>query len=211
VVTNVPTVYPKCSPTELLGLLVLLKSHKSSEDIALLADDLDLEIDEIIPSTEFAEALGLIKISEGRATMTDVGTRLLAATIRERKALLREQLKKTTLFRTLVQALESKPDKRLTEEELNDLVEFTTAPTDEFVQNIINWGRFTELFRYDADQRALLPPRPRPAPRSPGSGGHPPSGHGGSSEEKGPRSAAPAPDTPPASASTRALPIGTRA
>jgi hypothetical protein len=207
----VPTVYPKCSPTELLGLLVLLKSHNSSEDIALLADDLDLEIDEIIPSTEFAEALGLIKITEGRATMTENGTRLLAATIRERKSLLRDQLKKTTLFRTLVQALESKPDRRLSENELNDLVEFTTAPADEFVQNIINWGRFTELFRYDADQRALLPARaPRTTARSSTSGGHPPTGPGGASETRSSRNASASNDPPPAS-SPRAMPLGSLA
>jgi hypothetical protein len=209
-VKNVPTVYPKCSPTELLGLLVLLKSHNSSEDIALLADDLDLEIDEIIPSTEFAEALGLIKIHEGRATLTDPGTRLLAASIRERKSLLREQLKKTTLFRTLVQALESKPDKRLSENELNDLVEFTTAPADEFVQNIINWGRFTELFRYDADQRALLPAKARPATRPAVGSGRPPTGQGGTGDSR-PARAAPSSSEPPAGTTPRAMPLGSLA
>jgi len=173
----VPTVYPKSSPTEVLGLMVLLKDHKGSEDVALLADDLDLEIDEIIPSTEFAEALGLIRIVDGRATMTETGDRLLKASIRERKNILREQLRRTTLFRTLVQALESKPDRRLTAEELNSLVEFTTAPADEFVQNIINWGRFVELFRYDPDQRLLLPAKARPTSRSTSaSGPRPPSG-----------------------------------
>jgi len=41
----VPTTYPKASPTELMGLLVLLKDHKGAQDVARLADDLDLEID----------------------------------------------------------------------------------------------------------------------------------------------------------------------
>ena len=203
---HVPTVYPKCSPTELLGLLVLLKSHNSSEDIALLADDLDLEIDEIIPSTEFAEALGLIKISEGRATLTDAGNQMLAASIRERKSLLRERLRRTTLFRTLVQALESKPDQRLSENELNDLVEFTTAPADEFVQNIINWGRFTELFRYDADQRALLPARSRASTRSANPSTRPPSGPGGTVEGRSSRGSGSSAD-PPGETSPRAMPL----
>ena len=170
-----PTVYPKSSPMEVMGLMVLLKDHKGAEDVARLADDLDLEIDEILPSTEFAETLGLLRIADGRATITEIGERLLAASIRERKTILREQLRRTTLFRTLVQALESKPDRRLTEDELNSLVEFTTAPADELVQNIINWGRFVELFRYDPDQRLILPSRVRPAAKgSTGSGRSPP-------------------------------------
>ncbi len=179
-----PTVYPKCSPTELLGLIVALRAEGGAEDVARLARDLDLEIDEIIPSTEFSETLGLIRISDGRASLTEIGDRLGAASIRERKTILREQLKRTTLFKTLVQALESKPDRRLSEGELNALVEFTTAPADELVQNIINWGRFTELFRYDSDQRLLLPARARSPSRSPPTGGAPP----GSGSEPSPAS-----------------------
>ena len=163
-----PTTYPKCTPTEMLGFLVLLNEHKGAEDLARLAADLDLEIDEILPSVDYAEALQLLKVSDGRAALTDLGKKLLAKTIRERKTILREQLRKTTLFKTLLRALESSPEHRLTEEELNRLIEFTTAPADELVQNIINWGRYAELFRYDSDQRLLLLPRTRSASRTSG-------------------------------------------
>ena len=172
-----PTTYPKCSPTELMGLLVLLNDHKGSEDVALLADDLDLEIDEILPAVEFAEALQLLKVSDGRATLTEVGHKLLAGTIRERKTILRDQLKRTTLFRALLRALESAPERHLSEEEVNRLIEFTTAPNDLLVQNIINWGRYTELFRWNSDERVLVPARSRGAgrgsspPQPPSSGG----------------------------------------
>ncbi len=81
-----PTTYPKCSPSEMTGLLVLLDSHKGDEDVARLADDLDLEIDEILPSLDYAEVLGFVQVDDGRATLTDTGRRLLAGTIRERKA-----------------------------------------------------------------------------------------------------------------------------
>ena len=170
-----PTLYPKASPTEMMGLLVLLNSHKGSEDVALLADDLDLEIDEILPSLEFAEVLQLVKVSEGRASFTDLGKRLVKATIRDRKTILREQLKRTTLFRTLLRALENSPDHCLTEEELNQIVALTTAPADEAVQNIVNWGRYADLFRYDADQRRLVLVR-RPASSRSGANRPPPPG-----------------------------------
>jgi NitT/TauT family transport system ATP-binding protein len=195
-----PTPYPKCSPSEMVGLLVLLNDHKGAEDVARLAGDLDLEIDEILPALEFAELLGLVGVKDGRATLTEQGKKLLAATIRDRKAMLRDHLKHTTLFKALVRALESSPDRMLTEEEMVRLIDFTTAPADEFVQNIVNWGRFTELFRYDSDRRVLLPARPRPAGRTPGTARPP--GSGGTT---GAPSAAPAARTPKSSGDSERL------
>jgi len=152
----VPTTFPKCNPTEMMGLLVLLNTHKGSEDVALLADDLDLEIDEIFPALEFAEVLQLVKVGEGRATFTDLGRKLVGGSIRDRKTIIREQLRKTTLFRTLLRALESAPGHSLSDEELGQIISLTTAPADEAVQNIVNWGRYADLFRYDADEQRLI-------------------------------------------------------
>jgi NitT/TauT family transport system ATP-binding protein len=188
-----PTMFPKCSPSEMMGLLVLLKDHNGSEDIARLARDLDLEIDEIFPAVEFAELLQFLKVKDGRATLTENGVHLLSGSIRDRKVLLRDQLKRTTLFKALVRALDSSPEKMLTEEEVVRLIDFTTAPADEYVQNIINWGRHTELFRYDSDRRVLLPARARASGRAPTST-RPPSAGGG------------APSSPAASGSATGVP-----
>ena len=182
-----PTTYPKCSPTEMMGLLILLKAHGGNEDLARLAEDLDLEIDEILPACDYAQALGLLKVAEGRVTLSDSGKELLAGSIRDRKTLLRELLKRTTLFRALLRALDNAPEKRLTEDEVYRLIEFTTAPADDYVQNIINWGRYTELFRYDADQRILLPARaPRAPTKGPGGRSGPPGAGAPSAPAGGP-------------------------
>lgn len=169
-----PTTFPKASPPELQGLLVLLHEHKGTEDVARLADDLDLEIDEILPSLDYAEALGLVKVDDGRANLTEIGRRMISASIRERKTILREQLKKTTLFKTILRALESAPEGRLSEEDVQRLLAFTTAPGDSYVLNIINWGRYAELFRYDSDEHTLVAIKPRGSSRAPPSA--PPSG-----------------------------------
>jgi hypothetical protein len=184
----VPTTYPKGSPTEMQGLLVLLDSHKGSEDVALLADDLDLEIDEILPSLDFASALGLVRVADGRATFTDLGKRWVASTIGDRKAMLREQLRKTTLFKTLLRALESAPEHRLTDEQLTQLFSLTPAPADESIQNIVNWGRYANLIRYDADEHALVAVRRTSGGAKSTAGSHPP-----------PPSA---PESPPSAATT---------
>lgn len=169
-----PTTFPKCNPTEMMGLLVLLNSHKGSEDVALLADDLDLEIDEIFPSLEFAEVLQLVKVVDGRATFTDLGQKVVNGSIRDRKAIIREQLRNTTLFRTLLRALENAPEHSLSDEDLAQIVSFTTSP-EEAVRNIVMWGRYADLFRYDSDEHRLVLTR-RPSGGKSGSGpsSHPP-------------------------------------
>lgn len=178
-----PTIYPKASPTEVLGLLVLLNGHGGSQDIARLAEDLDLEIDEILPSVDFAEALRLLEVQDGRVTLTDLGRKFLASNIRARKAILREQLSQTTLYRALLKALEEAPRRRLSEDELNQWLEFTPAPSDDQLQNVINWGRYAELIRYDAEEREVRMVRSRSSNRAgpaeparpPEEGGGPPS------------------------------------
>jgi hypothetical protein len=166
------TSYPKCSPTEMMGLLVLLNSHAGSEDIARLADDLDLEIDEILPAVDYAAVLQMVKVSDGRATLTDLGKNFLASTIRDRKAVLREQLARTTLFRTLLRALDKAPDRQLSDEELGSIVSLAQAPLEDAVQNIVNWGRYAELFRYDSDEHRLTAIRHPPSKT--GGGARPP-------------------------------------
>ena len=191
-----PTTFPKCNPTEMMGLLVLLNSHNGSEDVALLADDLDLEIDEIFPALEFAEVLQLVKVTDGRATFTDLGKKLMGGSIRERKTTIREQLRKTTLFKTLLRALESAPEHSLSDEDLGQIVSFTTAPADEAVQNIVNWGRYADLFRYDSAEQRLILTRRSSAGKTGSGQSRPPSppatpGEGGSSASKESTSASP--------------------
>jgi len=195
----VPTTFPKCNPTEMMGLLVLLNTHKGSEDVALLADDLDLEIDEIFPALEFAEVLQLVKVADGRATFTELGRKLVSVSIRDRKAIIREQLRKTTLFRTLLRALESAPDHSLSAEELGQIVSFTAAPADEAVQNIVNWGRYADLFRYDSDEERLVLTRRSATGKSGPGSSHPPTPPGGvpdpaGASARGASTSSPSPD-----------------
>jgi NitT/TauT family transport system ATP-binding protein len=194
----VASTYPKCSPNEMLGLLVLLNDHKGSEDVARLADDLDLEIDEIFPALEYAELLQFVKVSDGHATFTELGRKLVTASIRDRKSLVREQLRKTTLFRTILRALEASPDHRLSDEEFGQIISFTTARADGAEQNIVNWGRYADLFRYDADSREVCLGR-----RATG-------GHAGGGRSSPPSEGAPGPTStaPSGSADTSSTPRG---
>ena len=183
-----PTTYPKCSPTEMMGLLVLLDSHKGTDDVARLADDLDLEIDEILPSLDFAKALDFVEVVDGQASLTETGRRLLSGSIRERKAIIRDQLNRTTLFRTLTRALESAPGRRLADDDVARLVEFTTTPSEEVFQNIVNWGRYADIFRYDSEEHEVVAVRRASPPKPPSSSGRGPSEATGNARKGDPAS-----------------------
>ena len=88
-----------------------------------------------------------------------------AGVVLERKAIVRDQLKRTTLFRTLLRTLEDEPNHCLSGKDLGRIVAFTTA-AEEAVPNIVNWGRYANLFHYDADRRRLVMVRHPPAVRS---------------------------------------------
>jgi NitT/TauT family transport system ATP-binding protein len=151
----------------MMGLLVLLKDHGGAEDLALLADDLELELDEILPSVEFAEALGFLAVSEGRAVMTEPGKALLSGTIKTRRSQLRERLQTLKLFSQILKSLESSPGHRLTGDMVFEIVSRISLPSDDAVKNVINWGRFTNLFHYDAEENVLLPSRSRTKGKAP--------------------------------------------
>ena len=74
-----------------------------------------------------------------------------------------------------MRALDSAPEHQLTDEQLGQIVSLAQAPLEEAVQNIVNWGRYAELFRYDADEHLLVAIQ-RPASKAPiGSRPPPPS------------------------------------
>ncbi len=153
----------------MMGLLVLLKDHAGTEDLARLADDLDLEIDEILPSVEFAEALGFVTVTDGKGTLTDAGRKLLSGTIRMRKAVLRDALKSVPPFSDIIRAMEKSLTKRLRGNELAAMLSPMTVPSDVTFENFITWGRFTELFRYDAEDNVLKLARRKSSDKTTGS------------------------------------------
>ncbi len=150
-----------------MGLLVLLKDHGGAEDLALLADDLELEIDEILPAVEWAEALGLVTVGDGRAVLSEVGKTLLSGNIRARKTQIRDRLKNLKLFSHIVRSLETSPDHQLTSEQVAEMLARIALPSEDALQHVINWGRFADLFRFNSEENVLTPSRSRAKPKAP--------------------------------------------
>jgi NitT/TauT family transport system ATP-binding protein len=144
---------PHTRPGGLAGLLEILEDHDGRADLAVLADELSLEVDALLPSVDTAVLLGLLKLEEGDAILTTEGKAFAQGDIQERKAIFRKAaLANIPLLRQMEQALRSKANRTLPAEFFQDLLDehFSEDEAQRQMETAIQWGRYAELFDYDA-------------------------------------------------------------
>ncbi len=144
---------PHARPGGIAGLLELLLDHQGKDTIYQLADYLGFEIDDLLPIVDAAQLLGFLTVNEGDAEITPAGTEFANSEILRQKELFRAAaLENALLLRQIVRAIESKSDGSVSEEFFHDMLDeqFTEEETLRQLETAINWGRYAELFDYDA-------------------------------------------------------------
>jgi len=159
---------PHVRPGGIAGLLEMLDDRGGREEISRLAKDLSFEIDDLLPLIDAAVMLGFLKVEQGYAEITPEGRAFAYAEIQRQKELFREALlKRLLLFRQITRVLESKSDHAVHEEFFHDLLDeqFSEDETIKQMETAINWGRYAEIFDYDAGRhRLMLPQGVEPSP-----------------------------------------------
>jgi NitT/TauT family transport system ATP-binding protein len=144
---------PHTRPGGMAGLLEILEDHNGQMDLHVLADELSLEVDALLPTVDTAALLGLLKLEEGDTILTPEGKAFAQADIQERKAIFRKAaLANIPLLRQMEQALKSKANRTLPAEFFEDLLDehFSEDEARRQLETAIQWGRYAELFDYDA-------------------------------------------------------------
>jgi NitT/TauT family transport system ATP-binding protein len=157
---------PHARPGGIAGLLELLLDHHGKDDIYRLADDLAFEIDDLLPIVDAARLLGFLTVNEGDAAITPAGTEYANSEILRQKELFRKAaVENVLLLRQIVRALESKSDHSVPEDFFHDLLDeqFTEEVTLRQLETAINWGRYAELFDFDASRRRFIQTEKLPA------------------------------------------------
>jgi NitT/TauT family transport system ATP-binding protein len=152
---------PHARPGGIAGLLELLLDHNGKDDIYRLADDLGFEIDDLLPIVDAAALLGFLKVTEGDAEITPAGAEWANSEILRQKELFRKAaVDNVLLLRQIVRAIEAKSDGSVPEEFFHDLLDeqFTEEVTLRQLETAINWGRYAELFDFDAARRRFIRP-----------------------------------------------------
>jgi NitT/TauT family transport system ATP-binding protein len=152
---------PHARPGGIAGLLELLIDKGGRDDIYRLADDLAFEIDDLFPIVEAAQLLGFLKIEEGDAAITPAGEEFGNSEILRQKELFHDAaLENVLLLRQIRRALETKSDHTVPEDFFLDVLDeqFSEEEAMRQVETAVTWGRYAEMFDFDAARRRFVLP-----------------------------------------------------
>ena len=149
---------PHARPGSIAGLLGLLVDHGGEEDLYHVAEELLLEIDDLLPIIQAATLLGFATADEGDVKITSSGREFVGADISTRKSLFREAaLTHVALLQKMKSALDARSDHTMPVEFFHDILDehFTETEVEKQLETALNWGRYAEIFSYDPESGTL--------------------------------------------------------
>ncbi|MFJ9613904.1 ABC transporter ATP-binding protein [Streptomyces noursei] len=149
------TPLPQAGVDGLAGLAEIIAHRGGACDLADLAEELGLEIDDVLPLVDSLELLGLGKISEDDLVLTERGTAFAGADVQHSKQIFAEAAADLPLVRLIATSLQQNPDGTLRAGFFRDLLahHYTSEQVDQQLETATDWGRYAELYAYDAGPR----------------------------------------------------------
>ncbi len=148
------------------GLLELIVDQpQGTDDIPRLAERLQLEVDDLLPILDAAVLLHFAEVAQGDVRLTDMGHDFATTTILRSKELFQQQaLKHVPALRSMVQILREKQSGSMRAEFFLDVWDehFPHAEAERQFATAVDWGRYAELFEYDANEERLYLPESNP-------------------------------------------------
>ena len=152
---------PHARPGGIAGLLEFIIDFGGHIDVYRLADELAFEIDDLLPIVDAAQLLDFLTVGEGDVAITLAGREYAESEILKQKELFRAAaLEHVLLLRQITRALSNKVDHTVPEEFFLDMLDeqFSEEETQRQLETAINWGRYAELFDFDAAKRRFILP-----------------------------------------------------
>jgi NitT/TauT family transport system ATP-binding protein len=150
-------VFPNVTPGEIAGLLERLDADRGRADLFDLSVEIGREFGKLLSAVKAAELLGFVETPKDMAVLTAAGKDYLEAQVNARKRTLNQQLRTLGIFDHIVEMLRRQEmlslDEDLVLEEL--AVRLPTEKPQTMFRTIVRWGRYAELFGYNADERKL--------------------------------------------------------
>ncbi len=140
------------------GLLEIVNDRGGREDVPKLAESLRLEVDDLLPAVDASAMLGFAEVAHGDVTITPAGKEFATAGVHRSHEIFKEQLLKSVPFAsTVTEAIRQKSDSRIGKEFLLDILDehFSASESEKQFQTLVDWGRYAQLFEYDADEERL--------------------------------------------------------
>jgi len=155
------------------GFLELLHDHGGSEDLYRIAEELRMEVDDLLPILEATTLLGFAKSDKGEAEITPEGEAFAEADMATQRQLFRAAvLAHIPLLQQIHHALVNKSDHSMPLEFFRDILDehFAGEEVERQMETVLNWGRSSDVFTYDSGTGRLTLDQPA-APVAAGEGG----------------------------------------
>jgi NitT/TauT family transport system ATP-binding protein len=150
---------PHARPGGIAGLLEILLDRGGKDDLYHLADELVMEVDDLLPIVDAAVLLDFIRLAEGDVAITREGRAFAEADILTRKVLFREAaVAHVPLLQQIGKALRAKSDGAMPDDFFRDILDehFSDEEAERQLETAVHWGRYAELFDYDANSGRLF-------------------------------------------------------
>jgi NitT/TauT family transport system ATP-binding protein len=154
---------PHASVDGIAGLAELVLSAGEDAELADLAALVGFEIDDLFPLIDALTLLGFATVENGHIRLTETGEQFATADIQRSKEIFREALlTRVPLVRRIHRALEHSVDGTLREGFFLDLLHghYSNDEARAQLETAIDWGRYAELFEYDAARGEIRLPAP---------------------------------------------------
>lgn len=145
---------PSAHVAQLLGVLDEINhpTHAGHVELPVLADALELAVNDLFPLLEALQLLDFARVAEGEVCLTPHGQAFLDADIQRRKMIFGEHLlRRVPLAGHICRVIDERPSQRAPESrflrELEDALSEDEA--ERVLQVIVDWGRYAELFAYN--------------------------------------------------------------
>lgn len=149
---------PKTRLETLASLVEKVMDEGGHGDLYRFADELGVTtLDELLPTVEAAQLLGLAKVELGDLILSPLGHNYADASIPVRKELIASRILRIPTILWIYETLQKDDNQHV------DRDYFTDALREEFGDSAegqldvaVDWGRFAELFAYDSDSHELF-------------------------------------------------------
>jgi NitT/TauT family transport system ATP-binding protein len=161
-----PAPLPSVNLGHIFGLMEIVRDHNGQMDVFSLDQLTEYDFGHTISVVKAGEMLDFLDTPKNQVILTDIGRKFLDGDINVRKAMFRTQLLTLGTFQFVVHLLKEAQGHRLSKEIIEEelAVRLTTEDVDKAFQTIVGWGRYGELFGYDASSEELYLDEPAPAP-----------------------------------------------
>jgi NitT/TauT family transport system ATP-binding protein len=150
---------PHARPGGIAGFMELLTDRGGRDDLYKLADELSMDVDDLLPIVDASVMLGFAVLHEGDVEITPEGRTFGAADIQKQKEFFREAaLKNIAILRLIENTLHAKRDHAIGEEFFRDILDehFSADEVERQFETVLNWGRYAEIFDYDSESHRLF-------------------------------------------------------